>query len=73
MDANQDCRDEKTAPAHVARRLTRARDGGGTAAFAGDIRMHRPPFGQSRVRERAVNRVLAARCLDMALLASRTS
>lgn len=69
MDANQFCRDETTAPAHVAHRLARGRDGGGAAAFAGDIRTNRAPFGHSRVRERAANRVLAARCTDLVLLA----
>ena len=69
MDANQFCRDETIAPARVVHRLERIRDGGGSAAFAGDIRMHRPPFGHSRVRERAANRVLAARCTDLVLLA----
>ncbi len=73
MNANQFCRDESTAPSHLAHRLARARTGRGTAAFAGDIRTHRPPFGVSRVHERAVNRVLAARCMDFAFLASRTS
>lgn len=67
MDANQFCRDDHVTPAHVAHRLARARDGG-TAAFAGDIRMYRAPYGASRVRERAINRVIAARCMDFAFL-----
>lgn len=69
MDANQFRQDESIAPAHVAHRLARGRGSGGTAAFAGDIRTHRPPFGHSRVHERAVNRVIAARCADFILLA----
>ena len=73
MNANQFCRDESTAPAHLALRLARAQAGSQTAAFAGDIRTHRPPFGHSRVHERVVNRVIAARCLDMALLTSQTA
>ena len=72
MNANQFCRDDSTAPTHLAQRLARGRAGSATAAFAGDIRTHRPPFGVSRVHERAVNRVLAARCMDMAWLAART-
>lgn len=71
MNANQFCRsDDMTGPAPVVRLLARARaDGGGIAAFAGDIRTRRAPFVHSRVHERALNRVLAARCTDLALLA----
>lgn len=68
MNANQSCPTD-AVPARLARLRDSARLGSNdVAAFAGDIRTQRGIFSHSRVHQRAVNRILANRCMDQVLL-----